>query len=367
MQQNNAIKQFMASPWVQTLIASKLISSKDVEVIAHRTQKTGKTFLLVLFQDKRFDSEGIFNFVCEDVRLPLIRDQEELRNQLQSSGWLTFKRAYEIGCVLLKSTPQRTYYGTVDPYNPIIHAWVKRCGGKPATKVLVHPNCFFNVVSHLKYFVRPPNDQHVKQTGQARVVYKIDFHFDQKEDFQQLVTARDVRKMVDYLLQLAYVRGASDLHIEPDEDGVVIRPRVDGILDEEMVLPVDLHSELVSRIKIISGMDISEKRRPQDGSFGVLIGKNALDLRVSSYPTTNGEKFVLRFLNKSAAMPSVNQLGMREREFRLMSDAISSPYGLVIISGPTGSGKTTTLYSCLSEIDTTSLNVMATIIVSATC
>ena len=119
-----------------------------------------------------------------------------------------------------------------------------------------------------------------------------------------------------------------------------------------------MHPEIVSRVKILSGMDVAEKRRPQDGRIGTLIRENAIDVRVSSYPTIYGEKIVMRLLDKNALRPSPEHLGMISRDLRLLYDKLDAPFGLVMISGPTGSGKTTTLYSCLSYIDKKTKNVL---------
>jgi len=154
------------------------------------------------------------------------------------------------------------------------------------------------------------------------------------------------------------MQGASDIHIEPTEDFLLVRNRVDGILHEDTSLPVALHPEIASRVKIISGMDVAEKRRPQDGRIGSVIRGNPIDVRVSSYPTIYGEKVVMRLLDKNALRPSPEHLGMLARDLRLLYDKLDAPFGLVMISGPTGSGKTTTLYSCLGSIDKKSKNVL---------
>ena len=151
---------------------------------------------------------------------------------------------------------------------------------------------------------------------------------------------------------------ASDVHIEPTEDSMLARNRVDGILHVDATLPLALHQEVVSRIKIMSGMDVAEKRRPQDGRIGALIRGAPIDVRVSSYPTVYGEKIVMRLLDKSALRPSPEGLGLRANDLKLLKEKIGAPYGLIMISGPTGSGKTTTLYSCLGSIDKIGNNVL---------
>ena len=159
-----------------------------------------------------------------------------------------------------------------------------------------------------------------------------------------------VINLTDLLILQAVKDRASDIHIEPFEDHLSIRFRIDGMLyavpppDKSMVLP------LVSRLKIISKMDISEKRLPQDGSFGATIEGRDIDFRVSTIPTVHGEKMVLRILDKRATSMSLDSMGMEKEEMVKFRRAISKPYGLVLVTGPTGSGKTTTLYSIINEV-----------------
>ena len=164
--------------------------------------------------------------------------------------------------------------------------------------------------------------------------------------------------IVDYVLFRAHGQGASDIHVEPTEAVLLIRNRVDGMLHEEARLPKTLHAEVSSRIKILSGMDVAEKRRPQDGRISAQIKDSPIDVRVSTFPTVHGEKIVMRLLDKSSLMPSPELLGLRPRELQILIDKINAPFGLVMLCGPTGSGKTTTLYSCLSAIDKNVKNVL---------
>ncbi|PJE67751.1 type II secretion system protein GspE, partial [Candidatus Shapirobacteria bacterium CG10_big_fil_rev_8_21_14_0_10_40_9] len=137
-----------------------------------------------------------------------------------------------------------------------------------------------------------------------------------------------------------------------------IRYRIDGILHEKLILPKNVHEALVSRIKILSGMKIDEKRIPQDGRFNFRSDGDEVDLRVSSLPTVYGEKIVMRLLKKSGGIPTLPDLGLRGKALANLEDAILRPHGIIIVCGPTGSGKTTTLYSVLSKINTTRVNII---------
>jgi len=174
----------------------------------------------------------------------------------------------------------------------------------------------------------------------------------------EVIREAPIAKIVSTILEFAMRSRASDIHLEPQDDKTRVRYRIDGILHEKLVLPKSVHEALVSRIKILSGMKIDEKRIPQDGRFNFRVNGDEVDLRVSSLPTVHGEKIVMRLLKKSGGVPTLPELGLRGRALSNLEDAIVRPHGIIIICGPTGSGKTTTLYAILSKINTTRVNIV---------
>jgi type IV pilus assembly protein PilB len=186
-----------------------------------------------------------------------------------------------------------------------------------------------------------------KETGPALAVGKGEFIREEK-----------VAQIVSQILDFAIKSRASDVHIEPQEKSTRVRYRIDGILQEKLNIPKELHDSLVSRIKILSGMKIDEKRIPQDGRFNFRGTDEEVDLRISSLPTTWGEKMVMRLLKKSGGVPTLPELGLRGRGLKNLQDAILRPHGIILICGPTGSGKTTTLYSVISALNTPKVNIV---------
>lgn len=174
----------------------------------------------------------------------------------------------------------------------------------------------------------------------------------------EVIREAPIAKIVFTVLEFAMKSRASDIHLEPQEDRTRVRYRIDGILHEKLVLPKKVHEALVSRIKILSGMKIDEKRIPQDGRFNFSADGEEVDLRVSSLPTAHGEKIVMRLLKKTGNVPTLTELGLRGRALKNFEDAILRPHGIIVICGPTGSGKTTTLYAVLSKINTTRVNIV---------
>ncbi len=167
-----------------------------------------------------------------------------------------------------------------------------------------------------------------------------------------------VIKLVDLLVRQAIEENASDIHIEPHHDRLALRYRIDGVLYDMPSPASSLYSPIISRIKILSRMDIAEKRLPQDGGFMVKLGKRLIDLRVSMLPTIYGEKAVLRILDKSRVPLDLAKLGFLPNELELIRKGIETSYGLVFLTGPTGSGKSTTLYAALNEVKSSAKNIL---------
>jgi len=167
-----------------------------------------------------------------------------------------------------------------------------------------------------------------------------------------------VIQAIDSLISQAAKARATDIHIEPMESRVRVRFRVDGFLQEVGYLPLAAHNAIISRLKIMSGMDIAERKRPQDGHFAAQIGENEIEVRAATTDTVHGEMAVLRILNKSLKLFSLKDLGLSPGISDSLKELIKAPYGIILVSGPTGAGKTTTLYAGLNEIDSRRMNII---------
>ncbi len=175
---------------------------------------------------------------------------------------------------------------------------------------------------------------------------------------QGIAEEAPVIKLVNLIIMQAIREGASDIHIEPEEDILRTRFRIDGVLSEAATTPKDLQSAIVSRIKIMSELDIAERRIPQDGRFQIKVENRDIDLRVSTFPTVHGENVVMRILDTSSVLFGIEQLGFSAEMLRQFEEIIRKPYGIVLVTGPTGSGKTTTLYASLNTINTIDKNII---------
>ncbi len=178
------------------------------------------------------------------------------------------------------------------------------------------------------------------------------------EKAEDVIREAPVAKIISTLIEYALKGRASDIHIEPLDDKTRIRFRIDGILQERLVIPKKVHEQLVTRVKILSSMKIDEKRLPQDGRFSFKLANDVIDLRVSSLPTVHGEKMVLRLLPTAGHVPSLSSLGLRGNGLKNIEEQVRKPSGIVLVVGPTGSGKTTTLFSILSGLNNNKVNII---------
>lgn len=181
--------------------------------------------------------------------------------------------------------------------------------------------------------------------------------FDLKS-ISEVIKEAPIAKIVSTILEYAVKSRASDIHVEPQADRVRVRYRIDGILYERLSLPLGVREAVISRVKILSGLKIDEHRTPQDGRFNFKVGEEEVDLRVSSLPTVFGEKIVMRLLRKSGGVPTLIDLGLSGSSLRTLEAAMLRPHGIILVCGPTGSGKTTTLYAVLSKLNTTRVNIL---------
>ncbi|MBP9669986.1 type II/IV secretion system protein [Candidatus Woesebacteria bacterium] len=189
------------------------------------------------------------------------------------------------------------------------------------------------------------------ESDSARKVFDV-------EKIGEVIREAPIAKIVATILEFAVKARASDVHIEPLETHTRVRYRIDGILQEKLVLPRKVHEAVVSRIKILAELKIDERRLPQDGRFSFRAEDQEVDLRVSSLPTVDGEKIVMRLLRKTTNVPTLGELGLRGMALKIIEESIKVPHGIVLITGPTGSGKTTTLYSVLHILNTARVNIV---------
>lgn len=191
------------------------------------------------------------------------------------------------------------------------------------------------------------------ETEKSKIV-KVD-----KEKIEKIAEDAPISKVVALIINHAIEQGASDIHIEPGEKSIRVRFRVDGVMKINLILPIRIHPAIVSRIKILSRLKIDETRKPQDGRFFTQIGDKKIDFRISTLPTYAGEKVVMRILDPTVGLQDLTDLGLEGHNLELIKKAIEKPTGMILITGPTGSGKTTTLYSLLHILNQEDTNIIS--------
>jgi type IV pilus assembly protein PilB len=242
-----------------------------------------------------------------------------------------------------------------DPLDLQVVEFVERKSGKRVKTFISSPNLINSAIA----------DQYAQSlTTTVSAAVEEASPVEAKEELKDLAKVEEVikeapvAKIVSTLLEYAMKGRASDVHIEPLEEKTRVRYRIDGVLQERVVLPKKVHDALVSRIKILSNLKIDEKRIPQDGRFGFKVGDQAVDLRISTLPTVHGEKIVMRLLPKAGSAPTLSDLGLRGMGLKIFESNITRPNGIILITGPTGSGKTTTLFAALSKINSPKVNIV---------
>lgn len=350
------ISEALQHPFIQRLLDEDLLTPSLAESFFQSARRQGVTFFRMVMDHPSVRRErDLPQIAASYLGLPEPIDNVTiLMSKALVSDWLPFDLCNLLGVILLKANePDTVHFGVLDPFDITIDDLIIRNENvlpEQIRKTVVMPDVF--ALGCRKLYQRSQGDRS-EEVG-LPIIVNIKEKDVAKQDFDNI----PVPELVDYFLYRAYSKGASDIHIEPTESRLLVRNRVDGVLHEEQALSMMLHPEICSRIKIMCGMNVAEKRRPQDNRIGIVIDDISIDIRVSTYPTVYGEKIVMRLLDQNALLPSIDLLGLLKEDEPRLKDKINAPYGLIMISGPTGAGKTTTLYSCLSDIDKKGKNAL---------
>ena len=222
--------------------------------------------------------------------------------------------------------------------------------------VVVPPSDITRAIEELSRTTVQEVDQIIKDVSEDAVEV-VKMETEEVTDLEKMAGESPVIRYVNYVIASAFKNDASDIHIEPAENRLRVRCRIDGMLFEQAAPPLNMHAAIISRLKIMANLDISERRLPQDGRIRVTIQGRPIDLRVSTLATTHGEKCVIRILDTRSVLVGLEKLGMWDDTLETFRKQVLQPHGIVLVTGPTGSGKSTTLYSALQVVDSKRLNV----------
>ncbi len=322
------------------LIAENMIDLHSVEIFLAKKIRQGTITLRHLEKIEGIDITPILEEVAKSLHVEYI-DMDEVEIDMKLFSRLPYQQLIKYNIIPIEENDLNVLIVFDDPLDMIAQDTIQRLFPKKPIKIAIaKPK---QIHQHLQ---RLEINESIK--GLIADIRK-DLSQDEKDD-EEDGESPAVLKLIDIIIRSAIYIGASDIHIEATEKSCIIRERVDGMLRQSFIFDRDIFGPLSSRMKLLSNLDIAEKRKPQDGRFSTTVSKKDFDFRVSTLPTIFGESIVLRILDKSKAMIKLEAAGMSKFCYDRFSESIKVPYGIVLVTGPTGSGKTTTLYGALNAI-----------------
>ena len=321
------------------LLAEEMIDLKTVEIFLARKVRQGVITLSHLEKIEGVNIVPIIEEVAKALHLDYI-DLDDAEIDMRLFSQVPYKQLLKWNIIPIEETDLNVLIVFDDPLDMAAQDSIQRLfPRKPIRIAISRPQ---QIHAHLQ---RLEINESIKG-----LVSDIRKDLNQEGKIEEDGESPAVLKLIDIVLKSAIFAGASDIHIEATEKSCIIRIRVDGILRQSFTFDKDIFNPLASRMKLLSNLDIAEKRKPQDGRFSATVSKKDFDFRVSTLPTIFGESIVLRILDKSKAMIRLEDAGMSKLCYDKFSEAIKVPYGIVLVTGPTGSGKTTTLYGAINAI-----------------
>ncbi len=330
-------------------------TEKDIEKALSIQKVTKEPLLKILIDTGIITEEQAAQVLAEQWGLQYVNllnypvDKESLR-------LLDPERARYYGIFVLKKEGEKVHVAISDPTNIEAMDYLRLILGNNIV-FYVSTRAAINQAIEKYYEMESALKQAEEEANPTPEIIKQEEELDITK-LKQLGEEAPVIRLVNNIISQAIVEGASDIHVEPLERSLRVRYRIDGILYEKQTFPKTIQPGIISRFKIMANMDIAEKRVPQDGRISLKFEGRKIDFRVSSLPTVYGEKIVLRILDKSKALMPLEKLGFSAENLKKFEEIIAQPYGMVLISGPTGSGKTTTLYSALHRLNTPTRNII---------
>lgn len=339
---------------IDNLVKKEVISKEQLEEARDGSKKTGLPLDKVLIKKGIITEENIATVLSEHLGIPFM-DLSDYLVDASVAKLVPEALAQRYKLIPLFKIGQTLTVAMANPQdiNAIDQVRLKsKCEVEP---VISTETAIKNAIDQY-YGVSGGVAEVIKQMDEAKRVAKG--RTVSKEDLAKLAEGAPVIKLVNLIFIQAVKDKASDIHIEPDERVLRVRYRIDGILHEGVKPPKDLEAAIISRIKVLAKMDIAEKRRPQDGRIQLKMQGRDIDLRVSSFPTVYGENIVIRILDKTSVLLGLAELGMNPATLKEFDRLIRRPFGIILVTGPTGCGKTTTLYASLSTINSAEKNII---------
>ncbi len=362
----------------ELLVEAGVLNSGQLKKMQEEQKKTGKQLVPLLIENKILDEEGLLEIIEEKLGIAYI---DLFKHPIDSRVATSIPRAmaWNHGVIPVRERNGRLLLAMADPTDLLAMEDVSMVTNMEVEPLLASEraikhalNQFFGLKDTTDQsfsgppaprasgdFLEPPSLRALP-AQEGRDSLQIAETAAAEEDYgaEALVEAAPIVKVINSLIQEAVAQRASDIHIEPAETGLRVRMRVDGILQELISPPRETHHLLISRIKVMAGMNIAEKRLPQDGQITMTVDGHSVNIRVSTMPTVHGEKVALRLLERDRVILPLDSIGFSARNYAAYTRFIEHSHGIILLTGPTGCGKTTTLYSTLHHIYRPSLNII---------
>ncbi|MFA5999330.1 MAG: type II secretion system ATPase GspE [Candidatus Babeliales bacterium] len=347
----------MGQGFLQALIKMGVLKAELVESFKEEARSSGMSLVAYLLSKKIISQQDVAQAYSQDLSIPYIDQITESMADAALLGKIQFHflRQNNIIPVIID---EKIVIISADPYKvqPIDELMLLL--GRQVTQAVAPTSVVIDAIN--RYYPLEGTKQMMEELEEDSKIIEgeLDLGSIDEQDVLSMASKTPVVKLVNHILFQAVKREASDIHIEPYEKEVRVRYRVDGVMFPALNPPKRIQSALISRIKIMANLNIAEKRKPQDGRIEIKAAGKEIDIRVSVLPVIYGERVVMRLLDKSKTFVKLETLGFSPRDFAVLEHAISQPNGIVLVSGPTGSGKTTTLYSILSRVNSPEVNLV---------
>lgn len=347
----------MSKPTIeQALVNSGLITQEQLQHCMNDTTNQGKSLHECLLSNKFVTPDALAQWYAKYTNnsyLPLIADKM-IDLDLLAKVPLTFLRQHGVIPIVIDDT-QTLVVANPFHYEPIDE--LALLFGKQLAVQIAPINVIIDAIN--RHYPLEGTKQMIEELEEdTQDAGEVAFEEIEGTDILAMATEAPIIKLVNHILFQAVKRNASDIHIEPFEKEVRVRYRIDGVMYTTMNPPKRVQGPLISRIKIMANLDIAEKRMTQDGRIQIKVADKAIDIRISILPVAFGERIVMRLLDRTRSIGKIEDMGLSERDYKVLIQAIARPNGIIYITGPTGSGKTTTLYSILAELNKPDVNVI---------
>ncbi|WP_103624622.1 GspE/PulE family protein [Campylobacter concisus] len=333
------IKKINEKSLLAILLEENMLEEEIFFEILSDIYRRGHTDIDEISTSLQIDQKRFIQYVCDKFKITFF-DLDDIDIDYRISEKLSTSQLKSYNAIPVKEDEISVYVAFKNPFDVIIQDKVQNLFNRKLLKVACADPAQIE-----KYINKIALNESIKD-----VITEIRKEISSSSSQGQSTESSGILKLIEIILKTSIQSRASDIHIEPTETNCIVRSRIDGMLSETFIFDKDIYPPMVSRMKLLSNMDITERRRPQDGRFSAQILDKEYDFRISTLPILNGESIVLRILDKSKVIINIEDLGMHPDNFAKFKKSMKAPYGIILVTGPTGSGKTTTLYGALNDI-----------------